>query len=198
MIVTDRYAVYLFVDDTKRQFCLAHLARDLIALSERDGAPARLGRRLGRELGRVFTVLHQPGRDPGNLEALRHDITPVRQTIHDLLATGTRCRDAKTRRFCAGLLAHRPRSGPSPKRPASPRPTTHPSVLCGTPCTGDAPATEPRPTPATGSLSDCSPSARPAASKAGAFTNTSPPRSPPSYTATRSQRSSPPHPDRTP
>jgi transposase len=106
VIVTDRYAVYLFVDDTQRQFCLAHLARDLVALSERGGAPGRLGARLSRELGRVFSVLHQPGRDPENLEALRQDIAPHRQAFHDLLDTGTRCRDAKTRRFCAGLLAH--------------------------------------------------------------------------------------------
>lgn len=106
VIVTDRYAVYLFVDDTKRQLCLAHLARDLIALSERDGAPGRLGRGLGRELGRVFTVLHAPSRDPENLERLRQEIAPLRQAIHDLLAKGTRCRDPKTRRFCEGLLAH--------------------------------------------------------------------------------------------
>ena len=106
VIVTDRYAVYLFVDDTNRQLCLAHLARDLIALSERDGAPGRLGRALGRELGRVFTALHAPDRDPENLEALRHDVAPQRQAIHDLLAKGTRCRDPKTRRFCEGLLAH--------------------------------------------------------------------------------------------
>lgn len=106
VIVTDRYAVYLFVDDTNRQLCLAHLARDLIALSERDGAPGRLGRALGRELGRVFTALHAPGRDPSNLEDLRQQIAPLRHAIHDLLAKGTRCRDPKTRRFCEGLLAH--------------------------------------------------------------------------------------------
>jgi transposase len=106
VIVTDRYAVYLFVDDTKRQLCLAHLARDLIALSERDGAPGRIGRALSRELGRVFGVLHALGRDPDNLEHLRQDIAPLRQQIHDLLAKGTRCRDPKTRRFCEGLLAH--------------------------------------------------------------------------------------------
>jgi hypothetical protein len=61
VIVTDRYAVYVFVDDTLRQLCLAHLARDLIALSERDGAPGRLGRALSDEFGRVFTTLHAPG-----------------------------------------------------------------------------------------------------------------------------------------
>ena len=62
VIVTDRYAVYLFVDDARRQLCLAHLARDLIALGERDGAPGRLGRALSHEFGRVFTTLHAPGR----------------------------------------------------------------------------------------------------------------------------------------
>jgi transposase len=106
VIVTDRYAVYLFVDDTQRQLCLAHLARDLVALSERDGAPGRLGRALSRELGRVFGVLHAPGRDPDDLKRLRADISPHRQAFHDLLAKGARCRDPKTRRFCQGLLAH--------------------------------------------------------------------------------------------
>jgi hypothetical protein len=75
--------------------------------------------------------------------------------------------------------------------------TTHPSARCATPCTGDAPATAPRPTTATGSLNDSSPSARFAASKAAASTNTSPPRSPPTSTATRSRPFSPPHPDQT-
>ncbi len=106
VIVTDRYAVYLFVDDTQRQLCLAHLARDLIALSERDGAPGRLGRALSHEFGRVFTTLHAPGRDPANLKQLREDIAPHRQQIHDLLAKGTRGRDLKTRRFCQGVLDH--------------------------------------------------------------------------------------------
>ena len=106
VIVTDRYAVYLFVDDARRQLCLAHLARDLIALGERDGAPGRLGRALSHEFGRVFSTLHAPGRDPTNLEQLRDDIAPHRQQIHDLLAKGTRGRDPKTRRFCQGLLDH--------------------------------------------------------------------------------------------
>jgi transposase len=106
VIVTDRYAVYLFLDDTRRQLCLAHLARDLVALGERDGAPGKLGRALARELGRVFCVLHAPGRDPDDLKRLREEIAPCRQQFHDLLAKGARCRDAKTRRFCQGLLDH--------------------------------------------------------------------------------------------
>jgi hypothetical protein len=90
VIVTDRYAVYLFLDDTQRQMCLAHVARDLVALSERDGAPGRLGRQLARELGAVFGVLHQPGRDTDDLKQLREDIAAHRQAFHDLLAKGAR------------------------------------------------------------------------------------------------------------
>ncbi|MCA1681419.1 MAG: transposase, partial [Actinobacteria bacterium] len=43
VIVSDRYAVYLFIDDSRRQLCLAHVLRDFIALGERAGAPGRLG-----------------------------------------------------------------------------------------------------------------------------------------------------------
>jgi transposase len=106
VIVTDRYAVYLFLDDTQLQTCLAHVARDLVALGERDGAPGRLGRQLARELGAVFGVLHPPGRDPDDLTQLREDIAAHRQAFHGLLGKGARCRDPKTRRFCQGLLDH--------------------------------------------------------------------------------------------
>lgn len=107
MIVTDRYAVYLFVDDTQRQICLAHLARDLVALGERDGAPGRLGREVARELGAVFSVLHDKDRDPGELPK---QTAAHRDAFHDLLTAGTRCRDPKTRRFCEGLLGARDRT----------------------------------------------------------------------------------------
>ena len=106
VIVTDRYAVYLYLDDTRRQMCLAHVSRDLVALGEREGAPGRLGRKLARELGAVFGVLHQPDRDPTDLAALRTDTAAHRQQFHDLLITGARGRDPKTRRFCQGLLDH--------------------------------------------------------------------------------------------
>lgn len=106
VIVTDRYAVYLFVNDTKRQMCLAHVARDLVALGEREGAPGKLGRALADQLGQVFCVLHASGRDPADLQHLREDIAPHRQQFHNLLTKGARRRDPKTRRFCQGLLDH--------------------------------------------------------------------------------------------
>jgi transposase len=107
-IVSDRYAVYLYIDDSQRQLCLAHLARDFTALSERAGAPGRLGRKLARELGGVFTTLNAPGRDPADLPALAGALLAPQARVHELLAHGTRSRDPKTQRFCAGLLEHEP------------------------------------------------------------------------------------------
>jgi transposase len=104
-IVSDRYAVYLYIDDSQRQLCLAHLLRDFVALGERAGAPGRLGRALARVLGDVFTALKQP-RNFDELGILRADTAEQRERLHALLAKGARCRDAKTKRFCAGLLAH--------------------------------------------------------------------------------------------
>lgn len=106
VLVSDRYAVYLYVDDTRRQVCLAHLLRDFTALAERDGAPGKLGRNLTRALADTFTILNAERRNPRNLTALAEDLAPARQSIHDLLAQGARSRDPKTRRFCQGLLDH--------------------------------------------------------------------------------------------
>ena len=105
-IVSDRYAVYLYIDDRQRQLCLAHLLRDFVALGERAGAPGRLGRALARVLGDVFIALKQPGRDIDDLAVLRADTADHRERLHALLTKGARSRDAKTKRFCAGLLAH--------------------------------------------------------------------------------------------
>lgn len=106
VIVSDRYAVYLFIDDSKRQLCLAHVLRDFIALGERGGAPGRLGRKLTRQLTDVFATLNQPGRDGSDLAALAADTEQAREAISTLLASGARSRDPKTSRFCSGLLAH--------------------------------------------------------------------------------------------
>jgi transposase len=106
VIVSDRYAVYLFIDDTKRQYCLAHVGRDFVAMGERGGASGRLGRKLVRELSAVFATLNEPGRDRGDLAKLSADTLPARDRISELLNQGARSRDARTRRFCTGLLSH--------------------------------------------------------------------------------------------
>jgi transposase len=104
VIVSDRYAVYLYIDASQRQLCLAHLLRDFVALGERDGAPGRLGQKLERCLADTFKILNQPDRDPEDLTALQADLATCRQHLQELLEQGTRGRDPQSARFCTGLL----------------------------------------------------------------------------------------------
>ncbi len=104
VIVSDRYAVYLYIDDTQRQLCLAHVLRDFIAIGERAGAPGRLGRKLRRCLTAAFKIINKPGRDPADLAALQVDLAPLREQLGELLERGARGRDPHAARFCTGLL----------------------------------------------------------------------------------------------
>lgn len=65
--MSDRYAVYLYIDASKLQLGLVHVLRDFVALGERDGTPGRLGRMLERRLASAFKIVNQPGRDRADL-----------------------------------------------------------------------------------------------------------------------------------
>jgi hypothetical protein len=128
VIVSDRSAVYLFIDDGQRQICLAHVLRDFIALGERGGAPGRLGRKLARELGDIFATLSAPGHDRSDLAALSTDTQPARDRIGDLLAHGARSRDPRPADSAPACSTTRRRCGRLPDGPASRPPTTPPNA----------------------------------------------------------------------
>jgi transposase len=106
IIVSDRYGVYEYLQLDRRQLCLCHLLLSFIELSERAGAPGKLGRALADALTQIFKTTNDPDRDPNDLATLRADTAIDRKTIHELLLKGVRSRDPKTRRFCDGLLKH--------------------------------------------------------------------------------------------
>jgi transposase len=195
VIVSDRYAVYLFIDDGQRQLCLSHVLRDFVALGERGGAPGRLGRNLTRQLSDVFATLNQPGRDRSDLTALAADTQPARDAISALLAQGTRCRDPKTRRFSSGLLEHEAALWTFTQLPgvpatnnASERALRH-AVMWRRTSYGTQTDHGDRLVERLLTVRE------PAACKDAASTSTSPQRSPPTSTASRSPRYSH-HPDR--
>jgi transposase len=111
-VTSDRYVGYHWLDVLQQQLCWAHLIRQLTDLSERSGAPGRLGRQLLDLAGEVFVChrAHVPALaaadrpDHPALVALREQLSPLRDRFRALLEQGTRGRHAKTARFAAGLL----------------------------------------------------------------------------------------------
>jgi transposase len=104
-VISDRYVGYHWLDVLQQQLCWAHWIRSLVALSERSGAPGKLGNRLllaAREAIRTHRRYLEEDRD---LVWLREQLTPLREQIHTLLEQGQRGRDQKTANYCGGLLA---------------------------------------------------------------------------------------------
>jgi transposase len=115
-VTSDRYVGYHWLDVLQQQLCWARAVRQLTELSERPGAPGKLGTRLLDIAGQVFAIHreHAPalaGADRPEhpaLVALREQLAPLRERFRALLEQGTRGRHPKTARFCAGLLDEYP------------------------------------------------------------------------------------------
>ncbi|MCA1701634.1 MAG: IS66 family transposase, partial [Actinobacteria bacterium] len=103
-VVTDRYAGYHWLDVLQQQLCWAHALRQFTDLSERDGAPGKLGRKLLAAARDVFAAHRAYLQDDHDLAWLKAQLDPCRDHIRELLAQGARGRHPKTARFCHGLL----------------------------------------------------------------------------------------------
>lgn len=104
IVISDRYAAYHFLDVLQQQLCWAHAIRQLVEISERDGAPGKLGEKLLR-IARQVIALHRAYLTDGHTLAwLKRKLQPLRQRIQSLLEEGERGRHQKTKRFCVGLL----------------------------------------------------------------------------------------------
>jgi len=103
-VITDRYAGYHWLDVLQQQLCWAHAIRQFTELSERPGAPGKLGRKLLGAAREVFAVHRAYLQDDRDLAWLKAELDPHRDRIEQLLKQGSRGRHPKTARFCEGLL----------------------------------------------------------------------------------------------
>jgi transposase len=103
-VVSDRYVGYHFLDVLQQQLCWAHVIRQLSEISERTGAPGRLGRRLVKSAREVI-ARHRAYLEGGHdLAWLQAELAPLREQIQALLDKGRRSRHTRTANVCAGLL----------------------------------------------------------------------------------------------
>ena len=97
ILVSDRYAVYDYVDADKRQVCWAHLLRDLTRISQRAGLAGQIGRGL---LGAGYVLFRW--REQGKSAA---QFDPLRRRMKRLLEQGSAQRGCtRTANTCANLL----------------------------------------------------------------------------------------------
>ena len=103
-VIADRYAGYHWLDVLQQQLCWAHAIRQFTDLSERPGAPGRLGSKLLSAARDVFAAHRAYLQDGHDLAWLKAELDPCRDRIEQLLRHGARCRHPKTARFCSNLL----------------------------------------------------------------------------------------------
>jgi transposase len=104
ILVSDRYGAYSWLDPAQRQACWSHLLRDFQALAERGGRIAKLGRALKQTAAEILAA-HRTHQADGRLVAWHEpELLELHHRLMDLLEQGSRMRDDRTSRFCAGLL----------------------------------------------------------------------------------------------
>lgn len=107
-ICTDRFGVYEKVPVQRRGLCWSHLKRDFKELAEQKGPARRIGD-AGLELCiQVFDLWHQFLDRQISRKVMHRLMTPVRQTMNQLLKRGVRCKAKRAATFCRELLRLEP------------------------------------------------------------------------------------------
>lgn len=106
-VVTDRYAGYAWVDETKRQVCWAHLLRDFTQIAERQGRAGDYGRSLVHLTELLFAEWWQWKSlgPPDGKQSLALSCAALRAKIDATLVAASTCGHLRTERTCTKILA---------------------------------------------------------------------------------------------
>jgi transposase len=107
VLVTDRHGAYHWWPNCRRQFCWAHLKRDIQAIVEREGESGRLGKGMLDEVGRMFTWWHRVRDGTLARSSFRVYMRTLQRRFEALLAEGANGSHTKTSKTCAMLLKRR-------------------------------------------------------------------------------------------
>lgn len=104
VLVTDRYSAYGFWPDALRQFCWAHLTRDMVAIAERGGDSERVGTGLLQEKDRMFGWWHRVRDGTLARSTFKMYMRLVRGRVWALLHEGVASSHPKTSKTCKRLV----------------------------------------------------------------------------------------------
>ena len=104
VLVSDRYSGYAWWPVLQHQFCWAHLIRDFVAISEREGESKRIGDALLDEANRMFVWWHRVRDGTLTRATFRVYMRSVRRQVEVLLTDGAAVSHSKTAKTCAKML----------------------------------------------------------------------------------------------
>ena len=100
---SDRYVAYDDYPLGRRQFCWAHLRREMEAMRQRRGAVGRLGKEFLALSDQMFQWWYQVRKGRMSRTAFQRRMGPLQAAMQALVVRGLNCRDAKTAALCADL-----------------------------------------------------------------------------------------------
>lgn len=102
--VTDRYSAYNYLPDSHRQLCWAHLKRDFQKISERPGAPGRIGKKLLSAYDKLFRFWKtEYGSDRAFVKYQNKRLRRLKTKLLRHLRDGTRSAHKATARTCSNI-----------------------------------------------------------------------------------------------
>jgi transposase len=104
ILCSDRWRAYDHVELLKRQVCWAHLKRNWEKMLERGGKAQIIAECSLSVQQRVFELWHLFRGGGCSYRQFDEGIAPLMLELLEVLQTGLRCRDRKTKRFCKRLL----------------------------------------------------------------------------------------------
>jgi transposase len=107
VLISDRHGAYHWWPNCRRQFCWAHLTRDIQALVERGDDSARIGKAMLEEVERMFVWWYRVRDGTLARSSFRVYMRTVQRRFETLLAKGETASHPKTSKTCAQLLKHR-------------------------------------------------------------------------------------------
>jgi len=106
LFITDRYAVYNWLPDINHQICWAHLKRDFQKISEREGKPGQIGKRLLYIYGQLFGFWKTEYRDELRLsKRQKKRLRYFKNKLLKCLVSGAYCGHKRTERTCENILS---------------------------------------------------------------------------------------------
>src|SRR6266545_4006934 len=106
-LVTDRWSAYTWYPSWRRQFCWAHLLRDIEAMIARGGRSAEVGEALRVEARQMFHWWHRVRDGTLTHASFRTYMQPIRREVERLLEAGQCCGVPMTAGTCREIFKRR-------------------------------------------------------------------------------------------